>query len=132
MKINERVFLVQRASGEFILRNPDMFETTDSISVRISILASIITTLSDEQFFKENKIVFGRMDENSVPCDEFDHPSFKKKYFKILKIIDSFTEEFKLTYGEWVSILSDKIAFEAKYQIRLERHGNYDTPGGEE
>ena len=36
----------------------------------------------------------------------------------------------ELTYGERLAILSELLSTAAKYQIRLERHGNTDTPGG--
>lgn len=40
----------------------------------------------------------------------------------------------QLTNAEWLATIADvlgrQVANTAKYMIRLERHGDYDTPGG--
>lgn len=36
----------------------------------------------------------------------------------------------KLTRGEKIQYVAGEMASLAKYAIRMERHGNYDTPGG--
>lgn len=35
-----------------------------------------------------------------------------------------------LTHGEFQSMIGDLLMSSAKYMVRFERHGNYDTPGG--
>ncbi len=39
-------------------------------------------------------------------------------------------EKHNLTHGETVGILAELLTSEAKWMIRMERHGDYDKPGG--
>ena len=53
----------------------------------------------------------------------------QKAEAQIQLAVSKISEEFNLTHGEMVRILSGLLAFEAKYMIRNERHGESETPG---
>lgn len=38
--------------------------------------------------------------------------------------------EHQITDGEWLAFIATEAQRMAKYMIRFERHGDYDTPGG--
>ena len=63
----------------------------------------------------------------------YRHPrdiEFQKAKAKITLEFFERVDENNLTDGEVMSILSGLMSSTAKYAIRMERHGNYETPGG--
>lgn len=68
-----------------------------------------------------------------------DNPSFPRRHKRSIAVqrarqeIDSHisdtANEYKLTYGEIFSILSEIMLSHTKYMIRQERHGDSSTPG---
>lgn len=61
------------------------------------------------------------------------HPREKvtmKAEVEINAALIAVTEKYDLTDGEVISYISGFLANRAKYMIRLERHGDINTPGG--
>jgi hypothetical protein len=105
--VHERVFIVQEAAGIFGMKTSELSRKHNrGADETIQVYSQCIVNLT-----LENKVYF-----NDFQRD-------------IEKVLEEVAEEYQLSYGEKVKLLTEKISSEAKYVIRWERHKDVSREG---
>ena len=88
-------------------------------------LAIEVEILDIEYAYEELARAFLRV--SLAPKDEEESPA---RVEQIRAIFLARCEELDLTFGEKLAVVGGILQSNAKYVIRHERHGNFETPGG--
>lgn len=110
LKIHEREMIISRAKSEFIT---EYYKKIEKLEIGYDEIVNA---------FAQSILNLSLNDNEKIILDK--HHQFLDE--TLTNVID----EYRLTFGESASILSNQISNNMKYLIRYERHGNFDTPGG--